>query len=147
MELSNINAEILFIDTHQNIEGYADSVVTKIFDEKKFDFLSYPPNCGFTELEKRELMKIEANEHLKNALRKILADNSASIVFRILNVIDGTGDPESKYEQWSGVKLIDDEANENSGPVDDFLHDKFYETFWDWKEIRPNKSWKLDTLE
>jgi hypothetical protein len=147
MELSNNNAKTLLLDIHQDIEEYADVLVKKILDEKNFDFLTYPPNCGLTELEKNELLKLENNEHLKNALRKVIADNSAGVVFNMLNLFDGTGFPKNDNGGWTGLKIIDEEPNENPEPVDDWLHDKFYETYWDWKKIRSNKKWKLDTSE
>jgi len=145
MELSNNNARTLLLDTHQDIEEYADTLVTNILDKKDFNFLSYPPNCGLTELEIEELKKLDNNEHLKNALRKVIADNSAGIVFNMLNLFDGTGFPKNDNDDWTGLKVIDEEPNENSEPVDDWLHDKFYETYWDWKKIRGGKKWKLDT--
>lgn len=147
MELSNNNAKTLLLDTHQDIEEYADTLVTNILDKKDFNFLTYPPNCGLTELEINELKKLDNNEHLKNALRKVIADNSAGIVFNMLNLFDGTGFPKNDNDNWTGLKVIDEEPNENSEPVDDWLHDKFYETYWDWKKIRGDKKWKLDTLE
>jgi hypothetical protein len=145
MELSNNNAKTLLLDTHQDIEEYADTLVTNILDKKEFDFLTYPPNCGLTDLEIDELKKLDNNEHLKNALRKVIADNSASIIFNMLNLFDGTGFPKNDNDDWTGLKVIDEEPNENSEPVDDWLHDKFYETYWDWKKIRGDKKWKLDT--
>lgn len=144
MELSNNNAKILLLDIHQDIEEYADTLVTNILDKKDFDFLTYPPNCGLTELEIKELRKLENNENLKNALRKVIADNSAGIVFNMLNLIDGTGFPKNDNDDWTGIKLIDEEPNEKSEPVDDWLHDQFYETYWEWKKIRGDKKWKLD---
>lgn len=147
MELSNNNAKILLLDTHQDIEEFADSLVTNILDKKDFSFLTYPPNCGLTELEIEELKKLGNNEHLKNGLRKVIADNSAGIIFNMLNLFDGTGFPKNSDDNWTGLKLIDEEPNENSEPVDDWLHDKFYETYWDWKKIRGDKNWKLDTLD
>ena len=147
MELSNNNAKTLLLDTHQDIEEYADTLVTNILDKKEFNFLTYPPNSGLTELEIEELKKLDNNENLKNALRKVIADNSAGIVFNMLNLFDGTGFPKNDYEDWTGLKVIDEEPNENSEPVDDWLHDKFYETYWDWKKIRGDKNWKLDTHE
>ena len=147
MNLCNKNAQILLLDTHQDIEEYADTLVTNILDKKEFDFLAYPPNCGLTELEIEELKKLDNNEHLKNALRKVIADNSAGIVFNILNLFDGTGFPKNDNGDWTGLKVIDEEPNENSEPVDDWLHDKFYETYWDWKKIRGDKEWKLDTYK
>ncbi len=147
MELSNNNAKTLLLDTHQDIEEYADILVTNILDKKEFDFLTYPPNCGLTDLEIDELKKLDNNEHLKNALRKVIADNSAGIIFNMLNLFDGTGFPKNDNDDWTGLKVIDEEPNENSEPVDDWLHDKFFETYWDWKKIRGDKKWKLDTHE
>lgn len=147
MEISNTNANILLLDTHQDIEEYADILVTNILDKKDYSFLTYPPNCGLTELEIDELNKLENNENLKNALRKVIADNSAGIIFNMLNLFDGTVSPKNDNGSWSGLKLIDEEPNENSEPSDDWLHDKFYETYWDWKKLRGDKKWKLDTHE
>ena len=147
MKLSNTNAQTLLLDTHQDIEEYADNLVINILEKREFDFLSYPPNCGLTNLEILELKKLENNEHLKNALRKVIADNSAGIIFNMLNLFDGTGFPKNDNNNWTGIKVIDEEPNENSEPVDDWLHDKFYETYWDWKKIRVDKKWKLDNLE
>ncbi|GGH27571.1 hypothetical protein FAZ19_19085 [Sphingobacterium alkalisoli] len=139
MELSNNNAKILLLDTHQDIEEFADTLVTNILDKKDFSFLTYPPNCGLTELEIEELKKLGNNEHLKNGLRKVIADNSAGIIFNMFNLFDGTGFPKNSDDDWTGLKLIDEEPNENSESVDDWLHDKFYETYWDWKKIRGDK--------
>ena len=136
----------LLLDTHQDIEEYADSTVTNILDKKEFDFLTYPPNCGFNEQEIIELKKLNTNEHLKSALRKVIADNSAGVIFAMLNLFDGTGFPKNDNGDWTGIKLVDNEPNEGE-EVDDWLHDKFYETYWEWKKIRENKDWKLDTLE
>ena len=147
MELSNNNAKTLLLDTHQDIEEYADTLVTNILEKKDFNFLTYPPNCGLTEFEIEELKKLDNNEHLRNALRKVIADNSAGVVFNMLNLLDGTSIPKNDNNDWTGLKVIDEEPNENSEPVDDWLHDKFYETYWDWKKIRGDIKWKLDTYE
>jgi hypothetical protein len=147
MQLSNNNANSLLIDTHRAIEEYADFLVTKILDEKNFNFLTYPPNNGLTELEKGELQKLKNNLALKSALRKLIADNSAGVIFNLLNLLDGTTSPKDNSDHWTGVRLIDEEPNENLNPVDDMLHDKFYDTYWEWKKMRSNKKWKLDMLE
>ncbi|WP_423736319.1 hypothetical protein [Chitinophaga caseinilytica] len=147
MTLSNKHANSLLLDMHQDIEDYADALVNNILEKREFNFLTYPPNCGLTKLEIEELQKLENNDNLKSALRKLIADNSAGIVFNLLNLLDGTGFPKHGCEAWTGVKLIDEEPSENEEPIDDWLHDKFYQTFWDWKEIRGDKNWKLDIYE
>jgi hypothetical protein len=147
MELSNKNALALLIDLNQNIEEYTEATVKNIFDDKNFDFLTYPPNNGLTDLERQELDKLNNNEYLKNALRKVIADNSAGIIFNMLNLFDGTGSPKHMYNEWTGVKLIDEFENENVQEFKDTLHDSFFEAYWEWKKIRGDKNWKLDTYE
>ena len=147
MELSNNNALALMLDLNQDIEKYAEATVKNIIEDKNFDFLTYPPNSGLTDLEKQELNKLDNNEHLKNALRKVIADNSAGIVFNMLNIIDGTTDPKLMYDEWTGIKLIDQDLNEDADEFQDMLHDSFYESYWKWRELRGDKNWKLDTYE
>ncbi len=147
MELSNNNALALMLDLNQDIEEYAEATVKNIIEDKNFDFLTYPPNSGLTDLEKQELNKLDNNEHLKNALRKVIADNSAGIVFNMLNIIDGTTDPKLMYDEWTGIKLIDQDLNEDADEFQDMLHDSFYESYWKWRELRGDKNWKLDIYE
>lgn len=145
MKLSNKNAIALMLDINQNIEEYAESSVKNIIEDKNFNFLTYPPNSGFTDLEKEELNKLHNNEHLKNALRKIIADNNAGVIFNMLNLLDGTGSPKLHYDNWTGVKLIDEDPDDNAAPFHDTLHDSFFETYWEWKKLRGEKGWQLDT--
>ncbi len=147
MELSKKNALALLLDLNQDIEEYAEVTVKSIVEDNDFDFLTYPPNNGLTDLEKAELTKLDNNGHLKNALRKIIADNSAGVIFNLLNLLDGTGSPKLHYDGWTGVKLIDEEPDENAEQFDDMLHDGFYETYWEWRKLRDDKGWKLDTYD
>lgn len=147
MQLSQTNAKALLFDLNQDIEEYAEATVKNIIEERNFDNLAYPPNCGLTDLEKAELSKLDNNEYLKNALRKVLADNTAGVIFNLLNLIDGTGSPKHYYDDWTGVKLLDEEASEDTEPFNDTLHDSFFETYWEWRNVRGDKAWKLDTLD
>ena len=45
----------------------------------------------------------------------------------------------------SGVKLIDEEYQKDAHQFDDMLHDGFFETYWEWRKVRGDKKWKLDT--
>jgi hypothetical protein len=147
MKLSKKNAIAFLLEINQDIEEYSEATVKNIIEDKHFEFLTYPPNHGLTDLEKVELAKLPNNENLKNALRKIIADNTAGVIFNMLNLLDGTGSPKPKYDEWKGVKLVDEEANINEDPFTDTLHDSFFETYWDWKKLRGEKPWKLDTFE
>ena len=146
MELSNKNAIALLLDINQDIEEYAEATVKNIIDDKNFELI-YPPNNGLSDFEKAELNKLSNNEHLKNALRKVLADNTAGVIFNMFNLIDGTGSPKLHYDNWTGVQLIDEEPDEDKEPFADTLHDCFFETYWEWKKVRGNKGWKLDTYD
>jgi len=146
MELSNKNAIALLLDLNQDIEEYAEATVKNIIEDKDFD-LTYPPNSGLTESEKAELTKLHNNEQLKNALRKIIADNTAGVIFNMLNLLDGTGSPKLHYDNWTGVKLIDEDLGADREVFGDTLHDCFYETYWEWRKLRPEKTWKLDTYD
>ena len=147
MELSNKNALALLLDLNQDVEEYAEATVKNIIEDRNFDFLTYPPNNGLTDMERQELDKLDNNEHLKNALRKVIADNSAGIIFNMLNLFDGTSSPKHMYNEWTGVKLIDEELNENEEEFQDTLHDSFLETYWEWRKIRGDKNWKLDAFD
>jgi hypothetical protein len=147
MKLSNNNAIALLLDLNQDMEEYADATVKSILEDRDFEFLTYPPNSGLTDLEKAELTKLENNEHLKNALRKVIANNSAGVVFNMLNLLDGTGSPKLHYDNWTGVKLVDEDSQTDSDEFADTLHDSFYETYWEWRKLRGNKTWKLDTYD
>src|SRR5882724_2585302 len=145
MKLSNNNAIALLLDINQDIEEYAEATVKSIVEDKNFNFLTYPPNAGLTEPEKAELNKLDNNDDLKNALRKIIADNTAGVIFNMLNLFDGTGYPKLRSNDWKGIKLVDEKENNGSDPFNDTLHDSFFETYWDWKKLRGEKPWKLDT--
>ncbi|HZE85941.1 MAG TPA: hypothetical protein VE035_16595 [Puia sp.] len=147
MKLSNNNAIALLLDINQDIEEYAEATVKSIVEDKNFNFLTYPPNAGLTEPEKAELNKLDNNDDLKNALRKIIADNTAGVIFNMLNLFDGTGYPKLRSNDWKGIKLVDEKENNGSDPFNDTLHDSFFETYWDWKKLRGEKPWKLDTYE
>jgi len=147
MKLSNHNAIALLVDLNQDIEEYAEATVKNIIEDKNYDSLIYPPNSGFTDTEKAELAKLGNNEHLKNALRKLIADNTAGVIFNMFNLMDGTGGPKYYHKEWTGVKLIDEEEETKAEPFNDTLHDAFYEAYWEWRKIRGDRGWKLDTYE
>jgi hypothetical protein len=132
MNLSESNSKALLLDIHGDIELCADNATSMIFDAKT-ESLTYPPNVELTDEEIQALNAIKYSDSLKSALKKIIADNSASVVFNLLNNIDGTTDPK-RSDNWTGVRLIDVEGNSNDELIESFLHDDFYSTYWDWKE-------------
>ena len=58
----------------------------------------------------------------------------------MFNLFDGTGSPKHMYNEWTGVKLIDEEPNESEPAFQDTLHDSFFETYLEWKKLRGDKN-------
>lgn len=146
MALSKENAIALLLDVNQDIEEYAEATVRNIVEDKNFDLI-YPPNNGLTDEERAALGKLDNNEYLKSALRKVIADNTAQVFFNMFNVLDGTSSPKLYSEKWTGVQLVDDDPDIDEEPFEDMLHDAFFDTYWIWKENREDKGWSLDTYE
>jgi len=130
MTLSDDNTKAILLDIHQDISDYADNAISIIFDGNQGS-LTYPPNVNLTAEEIIALKTIVPSDNLKSALNKILADNSAAVMFNLLNNIDGTTDPKNNSDNWTGVKLVDLDPNDDEDS-EFFLHDEFYSTYWDW---------------
>ena len=131
MKLSEENRRILLVNLHDLIAEYADTTATHIQNKSISQLITYPPNGGLTDAEKSEIEKLDGNEVLKIALRKVLASNAADVIFGLLNLIDGTADPDVDAANWGEVRLVDFSAeNEET----EMLHDEFYSTYWDWRE-------------
>ena len=131
MSLSNNNVIAFLLDINRNIEEYADATVKKIFVDRNPEFLTYPPNGGLTEMERSQLNKLENNDDLKNALRKVIADNTAGVIFDMLNLLDGTTTPKLASSQWKGLKLVDEEEDEIAEPFEDMLHGSLFDVYWE----------------
>lgn len=143
MKLSEKNRKILLVNLHNLIAEYANMTANHIQHKRTNQLINYPSNGGLTKEEKSEIEKLNGNEKLKSALRKILASNSADVIFSLLNIIDGTADPDIDSANWEEIMLVDfSEENE----VSEMLHDEFFSTYWDWKD-KKKMNWKLDLLD
>lgn len=142
MGLSTENKSTLLIHLHKSIEESANTNANHIIHGRLNQLINYPPNGGLTQKEISALENLKGNEELKSALRKILASTTADVFFDIFNIIDGTADPDPGTGKWTEVMLIDkpEDLSENL----EFLHEDFYETYWNWREKRPNTNWSLD---
>jgi hypothetical protein len=145
MKLSEHNLNTLMMFLQQRIEENAEFVAEELNKGTSADFVTYPPSGGLTESEKPSLEKLKNDPNLKSALRKILADNSARVLFELLNIIDGTSDPDENLGKWTEISFAD-KTEEIAGNAE-MLHDKLYSKYWDWEKIRPTKNWKLDNFE
>lgn len=134
MNLSEENRTTLLTQLHKTIEETANSLANDLNEGRTEELIGYPPNGGLTEAEKSSLERLKNDETLRDALRKILASNSASVLFELFNIIDGTSDPDPELGEWSEVLLVD--QPEDFDEHVEFLHDNFFETYWNWIELR-----------
>jgi hypothetical protein len=146
MTVSTDNLNTLFLQLHKTIDETADRVATSLTNHSADDLINYPPNGGLNDLEIESLQTIGTDENLKNGLRKIIADSCATVLVNMLVLIDDVGDPDIDKEKWKGIKLVDN-SEEVEAPNDLMLHDKLYESYWDWRKRRNTKDWKLDNYE
>ena len=146
MTVSTDNLNILFLQIHKTIEETADRVAASLTNHSADDLISYPPNGGLTESENESLRTIGTDKHLASGLRKIIADSCATVIFDILANIDDVKAPDIDTDKWKGIKLVDN-ADDVEPPNDLMLHDKLYDSYWEWRKRRENKDWKLDNYE
>jgi hypothetical protein len=141
--LSESNRNILLMELNKAIEDAAEAGAKDVLQQDFDNLAVYPPNGGYTYEEKVALRSIASVPNAESALRKVLANASASVIFNMLNWFDGTSDPES--ESWTGVTLVDSDTV--GDPPYAMLHDDFYDKYWDWRETRGDKGWSLDMYD
>ena len=144
MNLSEEIRTTLLTYLHKSIEETANNLANHLNNGRTNQLIDYPPNGGLTDEEKESLEHLKNNDILRNALRKVFASNSASVLFDLFNIIDGTGDPDPGTGKWSEVMLVD--MPEDFDEHVEFLHDNFYETYWNWRKKR-KANFKLDLLD
>lgn len=127
--ISDKQRKALFINLHRAIDEAVTYTIDNLTTPKDLN-LAYPPNSGLTEEEIKAVEALQMDQTLKNALEKILADAASYPVFRLLSLIDGVSDPVGLDEFWPGFILEPKEDDEDLN--DSFLHDEFFDTYWDW---------------
>ncbi len=130
---------------HKVIDEQAEETANHLTEADVDNWLIYPPKAGFSNEEELSLMQLRNDNHLRAAFRKILAHHSAKVMLTLLELIDGTADPDDELGEWSGVAIVD--LNEDVEENEELLHDRFLTSFREWKEIRPYKGWELDTVD
>lgn len=140
MQLSADNRHTLLLAIHQLIEEYASGSANDLL-HGRVKQVDYPPNGGFTTEERESLKQLQGNTVFHSAIRKVLASCSGGVVFDLLNLVDGTSDPE--HGDWSGVVLLD---KLEDAEATELLHDDFFSVYWDWRKKRKNNNWRLDLL-
>ncbi|HEX8656978.1 MAG TPA: hypothetical protein VF690_05565 [Hymenobacter sp.] len=143
MHLSDENWKALLISANQSIEEHASGYAEYLL-KGQLQAPAYPPNGRFKVEEAEALKQLQGNIALHPAMRKLLAGCAANVLFDLFNLIDGTTDP--GYMAWSGEGVILVDKPENDDKHREHLHDEFFDAYWNWRDIRPDKTWQLDLL-
>lgn len=130
-KLSDYNKKTLLVQLHKDIDEISTKIA-KNLSKGKCDDIIYPPapNAQLSEEEKAAVKKIKNIPGIESALKKIIRDSHSYPLFNLFNFIDGTGDPAG--DKWTGVSLLDLNIDDDEGK--EFLHDGFFETYWDYKK-------------
>ena len=129
----------LMMEVHREIEDHARLAVNALTPSGRLGEMDYPPNGGMTNDERAALSGLASGPAIQSGLRKVVAASLGSFVFRLFNVIDGTGDPLNFPGDWGSFELVEAEGKQ-------MLHEHFFETYWDWRMARPDPGWRLDLL-
>jgi hypothetical protein len=138
--------DALLIEIHRSVEESATQTAGDLVGSGKIT-LSYPPNNGLTAEEAAALKALPAIPQLESAFRKVIADAAFYPMFNLMSLIDGVADPVGFDGDWAGVRLKPMAEGEDEDDESSMLHDDIYESYWTWREQRPNPGWRLDTLE
>jgi hypothetical protein len=135
--------EALFIEVHRAIEEAAASTAAALRNQDIG--LSYPPNAGLSPAEQQALASLPATPDAESALRKVIADAAAAPLFRLFSLLDGVGDPTDYEGLWLGLSLKTPSEQDQEPEI--MLHDEFFESYWMWREKRPDPGWRLDDYD
>jgi hypothetical protein len=103
--------------------------------------VSYPPSDGKSSPlsgdEHEALAQMQLSPAARTALEKLFADAAAEVVFGLLCMVDGVGDPEvAPVKTWDGADLGARQSHEDR----EMLHDAFFESYWRYLELTRNLS-------
>jgi hypothetical protein len=139
--LTDQQRNALFVEVHREIEAAAVKASDAIAGLRPVDIV-YPPNGGLTPSEHAALAAGLRGPELQAALRKIIADAAATPLFTFLTLLDGVADPVSFPGPWLPFHIAEATDDEHEHLM---LHDVLFDSYWLWRDRRPDPGWCLDT--
>jgi hypothetical protein len=137
-KLSGKHLHSMMLYLHKNIQESTDWTFEGLRTGKLKELISYPPNVELSDLEIKNLVRVlKDNPEAEDTLKKIMVNASMYPLFDLFNFIDGSGDiPNSNYESIELVECSFEEVEKLDDNRDDFLHDMFFSSYWDWFESK-----------
>jgi hypothetical protein len=101
--------------------------------------VSYPPSDGrsspLSQDEHEALVQMQLSPAARTALEKLFADAAAEVIFGLLCMVDGVGDPDvAPVKTWVGADLGARRSHEDR----EMLHDAFFESYWRYLDLTTN---------
>jgi hypothetical protein len=142
MPLTEAQRLALFLELHRSMEEAATEAAGSLVG-LELPELHYPPNHGFTPAEAAALERIGSGGDLESALRKVIASAAYRPLIDLFRLIDGVMDPHDYAGAWPCFRLEPGAEDEQEEPP--FFYYELPETYWAWRERRPDPGWRLDT--
>ena len=103
--------------------------------------VTYPPTDeGASPLSRDEheaLTELQVSPVTRTALEKLIADAASEVIFGLLCLIDGVGEPcVAPISGWAGADLGARRSLEDR----EMLHDGFFDAYWRYVELTKNQA-------
>jgi hypothetical protein len=144
--LTETQRRALFLEMHRNIENAAGRVAAQLTSREGLQ-LSYPPNHGLTDNEISALRNLNVGPGLESAFRKAIASAVSEPLYYLMCILDGIGEPAELGERWFGARIDPIPPEPDGMPEAEPLRYDYYESYWEWRRIRPDPGWRLDDLK
>ena len=141
--LDEAQRRALLLHMHRSIEEVAAKVASEL--QSGTPSLLYPPNSGFTDKESGSLAQLSSIPCLESALRKVVASAAASVLYYLIVILDGIGDPADYEGEWLGATIEPVLYDPDATDPEPWRYD-FFDSYWEWRKTRPDTGWCLDNL-
>jgi len=141
--MTDAQRNLLFLELHKYIERVAQETAESLVGLREPATVTYPPNGGLTSDEAMSIHSHARDVESLGALRKLIADAVAAPVFHLCALLDGVSDPKDAEGEWPAFHIAETSDHERGRIM---LHDAFLDSYWLWRDARPDPGWKLDTF-
>ena len=126
--------KVFLIELHEIIKNSSE-IRNHLVDASEDNIISDMFKLSIEEV--NALKKYNFDDVVLSAIEKSVRDNIERAFFRALALLDAVGDPEVVEidKTWLGLTLHERKLDEEEDN-EEFLHDEFYEVYWDWLERR-----------
>ncbi len=135
--------QTLLVESHRLIERNAEHTVEQLGvarrkpltrpEHDSESLTTYPPGEVLSVEEDGAIRSMRLSALQKSALKKLIADACAAVMFDFFNLVDGTTDPEVSpiNDFWVGASIVEQQDDRHTW----MLHDQFLDTYHDYMSL------------